>query len=124
MAPPLDGREPDGRGPGGRESSGRGSGGRRGGAGKGAATPPSCHERALRLLAVRPHFRAELGAKLIARGYDADEVAATLDRLVASGLLDDAEAVRSFVAVRQRRQGCRTRHPSSLSVVTRRRGRR
>jgi regulatory protein len=62
----------------------------------------SCHEQALRLLATRAHFRAELGAKLARRGFDAEEVAATLDRLAGRGWLDDVAAARAFVAQRQR----------------------
>ena len=62
----------------------------------------SCHDQALRLLAARAHFRGELAAKLKARRYDAEEIAATLERLADRGWLDDAAAARSFVAQRQR----------------------
>lgn len=76
---------------------------------------PSCHDQALRLLATRAHFRAELAAKLARRGYAADEVAETLARLQAAGYLDDTAAARSFVASRQQRQGLgRTRLRAEL----------
>lgn len=61
---------------------------------------PSCHDKALDLLARRPHFRAELAAKLAQRGYEPEEIEATLDRLAAQGFLDDLEAARQFTAGR------------------------
>lgn len=60
-----------------------------------------CYDRAVRLLAVRPHFRAELQAKLVQRGYPAEEIEAALDRLVAERYLDDVRAARDFVAHRR-----------------------
>lgn len=62
--------------------------------------PPSCYNQALKLLASRPHFRAELAAKLARRGYPDDEIAPTLDRLTERGFLNDAEAAAGFVAGR------------------------
>jgi regulatory protein len=62
---------------------------------------PSCYNQALKLLASRPHFRAELAAKLARRGYPEDEVEATLDRLTERGLLDEAQATAGFVAGRK-----------------------
>jgi regulatory protein len=52
------------------------------------------------MLARRPHFRAELAAKLAQRGYESEEIETTLDRLAAKGFLDDAEAARQFTAGR------------------------
>ena len=60
----------------------------------------SPYDRAVHLLAARPHFRAELEAKLVQRGYPEDEIAAALDRLTAEGYLDDVRAARDFVAHR------------------------
>lgn len=60
--------------------------------------PP--YDRAVRLLAARPHFRAELKAKLAQRGYPEEETGAALDRLAAEGYLDDVRAARDFVAHR------------------------
>lgn len=65
----------------------------------------SSYHRAVRLLAARPHFRAELKAKLAQRGYPQEEVDAALDRLVAEGYLDDVRVARDFVAHRLERQG-------------------
>lgn len=46
-------------------------------------------DRALRLLAARPHFRAELRRKLLEKRHDEAEVDAALDRLSELGHLDD-----------------------------------
>jgi regulatory protein len=76
---------------------------------------PSCHDQALRLLATRAHFAAELAKKLTRRGYEPEEIAETLERLRAAGYLDDAAAARSFVEGRQERQGLgRTRLRAEL----------
>lgn len=60
----------------------------------------TAYDHAVRFLASRPHFRAELEAKLAQRGYPEDEIAAALDRLTAEGYLDDVRAARDFVAHR------------------------
>jgi SOS response regulatory protein OraA/RecX len=60
----------------------------------------SCYDRACRLLAVRPHFASELGAKLARRRYPQAEIEQALARLVREGWLDDAAAARSLVASR------------------------
>jgi regulatory protein len=59
-------------------------------------TPLDCHERALRLLAVRPRSRRELGSRLRAAGFEAAEVEAELVRLEEVGLIDDAEFAREL----------------------------
>jgi regulatory protein len=59
-----------------------------------------CYERACELLALRPHFRQELAAKLARRGYPPAEIAAALERLGRQGYLDDAAAARGLVASR------------------------
>ncbi|HEX2223318.1 MAG TPA: regulatory protein RecX [Thermoanaerobaculia bacterium] len=65
----------------------------------------SCYDKAVQLLAVRSHFRAELAAKLARRGYSEDEVAAALDRLTAEGYLDDRRAAEELTAARIERGG-------------------
>lgn len=56
------------------------------------------------LLARRPHFRAELRAKLRQRGFDDDEVESALDNLTEQRLLDDARTAREFVEFRLQRE--------------------
>lgn len=62
--------------------------------------PASCYNQALKLLAARPHFRAELAAKLARRGYPEEEVETALDRLTERGFLNDSAAAAGFVAGR------------------------
>jgi regulatory protein len=66
---------------------------------------PTCHDKALQLLARRPHFRRQLERKLLDRGYGEDQVAATLERLAAEGYLDDERLAREFAAARAGRAG-------------------
>jgi len=65
----------------------------------------SAYERALRLLGQRQHFRRDLRRKLIAKGYEAEEVDAALARCASEGYLDDEATARAFVAERQERRG-------------------
>jgi regulatory protein len=58
------------------------------------------YDKALKLLARRDHFRAELADKLRTRGFDADDVEAALDRLAGLGLLDDERLARRFAELR------------------------
>jgi regulatory protein len=58
--------------------------------------PLDCHERALRLLAVRPRSRRELESRLRHAGFEAAEVSSELDRLEEVGLLDDAAFAREL----------------------------
>ena len=67
--------------------------------------PPSCYDKAVQLLALRPHFRRELEGKLARRGYPPEEVEAALGRLGEQGYLNEAETARVFVAGRQSRGG-------------------
>jgi regulatory protein len=69
-----------------------------------AGGTPDGYQRALRLLAQRPHFRRQLATKLRQRGYPADEVEEALDRLQAAGYLDDEAAARQFVEERMERR--------------------
>jgi regulatory protein len=55
------------------------------------------HERALRLLAVRPRTRRELHTRLVRAGFEPGEVAVELDRLEEVGLVDDARFAAEFV---------------------------
>jgi regulatory protein len=56
-----------------------------------------CHERALRLLSVRPRSRRELERRLRGAGFEADEVDAEMVRLQAVGLVDDEAFARAAV---------------------------
>ena len=59
--------------------------------------PLGCHDRALRLLAVRARSRRELEVRLLRAGFDSQEVQDELTRLEEVGLLDD-EAFASALA--------------------------
>ena len=61
-----------------------------------AKNPKSCHERALGLLAVRPRARRELERRLLAAGFQADEVDDVLVRLERVGLIDDEAFARQL----------------------------
>jgi regulatory protein len=77
----------------------------RGGRAKGPASssPDGAHAAALDLLARRSHFRIELEKKLLAKGWDANDVAAALDRLERAKLLDDRRSAAELVQSRLRR---------------------
>ena len=57
--------------------------------------PKDVHERALGLLAVRQRSRREIERRLLASGFDGDEVADELRRLEAVGLIDDDAFARA-----------------------------
>jgi regulatory protein len=61
-----------------------------------AKAPLDCHERALRLLAVRPRSRRELGSRLRLAGFEAGEISSELDRLEEAGLIDDEAFAREL----------------------------
>ncbi len=65
----------------------------------------AAHERALRLLAVRPRGRVELLRALEDRGFAAAAVARALERLASQELLDDLSAARSAMRTRGSRYG-------------------
>jgi regulatory protein len=77
--------------------------------------PQSSYDKAAKLLAARPHFRQELSAKLVQRGYAAEEIEETLNRLESQGYLDDRAAARSFVESRLGRGEGRARLRAELS---------
>jgi regulatory protein len=56
----------------------------------------SVFDCALRVLALRDHSEAELRRKLKTKGYQADEIEASVERLRELGYLDDARFARSF----------------------------
>ena len=63
----------------------------------GAPRPQSSpHEYALRLLTARSYTVRDLRRKLVQREYPAEEVAATIERLERSGLLDDVSYAERF----------------------------
>ena len=65
----------------------------------------SARERALRLLATRSHFRAELARKLAARGHEPEEIEPALAELAAGGYLDDERTAAELVSERRLRSG-------------------
>jgi regulatory protein len=77
--------------------------------------PPACYDKAVQLLAARPHFRAELAGKLARRGYPSGEIEDALDRLTQQGYLDDREAAAGFVEGRAARGEGRTRLQAELA---------
>jgi regulatory protein len=58
--------------------------------------PLDCHERALRLLSVRPRSRRELEIRLLRAGFEAREVSDVLERLEGVRLIDDESFAREF----------------------------
>ncbi len=60
----------------------------------------ACRRHALNALARREHSRLELERKLFARGHGPELIAATLDRLEETGLLDADRFCDSFVRSR------------------------
>ena len=59
--------------------------------------PPTCYDKAVQLLAARPHFRRELEGKLARRSYPPEEIEAALERLADQGYLDDNETAKAFI---------------------------
>lgn len=74
-----------------------------------AKNPLDLHERALRLLAVRPRSRRELQLRLRRAGFEPDQVEDELIRLEAVGLVDDEAFARELAQhhVASRRSGRR-----------------
>ena len=71
------------------------------GSGRGRKRPVQTPvQRALGLLVRREHSRRELTRKLVARGLEAGEVAAAVDRLTDEGWQDDARFAESLVRQR------------------------
>ena len=66
---------------------------------------PSCYDKAVELLALRPHFRRQLEQKLRQRGYAEDAIGETLARLEGQGYLDDRRLAREVAGQRSERAG-------------------
>jgi len=58
--------------------------------------PPSSYEYALNLLTARQYTARNLRRKLVQKGFSANDVDATIERLIANGLLDDARYAAAF----------------------------
>ena len=56
----------------------------------------SAYEYALSLLTARQYTARNLRRKLVQKGFAADDADATIDRLIANGLLDDARYAAAF----------------------------
>ncbi|HEY3179481.1 MAG TPA: recombination regulator RecX [Casimicrobiaceae bacterium] len=72
-----------------------------------AKQPLSLKAAAVRLLARREYSRAELHARLIARGATRDDVERVLDQLEQSGYLSDARFAQALIAQKAGRYGKR-----------------
>ncbi len=73
------------------------------------------YDKAVQLLASRPHFRRELEAKLRQRGFPSEEIEETLGRLTDQGYLDDRAAARSFIEGRAAKGEGRARLKAELA---------
>jgi len=62
-------------------------------------------QKALDLLARRPHFRRQLEAKLRLRGFEETDVVGVCDHLEERGFLDDTECARGLATGSMRRKG-------------------
>jgi SOS response regulatory protein OraA/RecX len=75
------------------------------GGGERGRAAASAFDRAVRLLAARPHFREELRRKLTQKGHEAGEVEEALARLASLGFLDDAALAIAEAERLRERQG-------------------
>ncbi|HSL19068.1 MAG TPA: regulatory protein RecX [Methylomirabilota bacterium] len=81
--------------------------------------PNPAYDKALKLLARRDHFRAELAEKLRTRGFSDGDIEAALDRLAGLGLLDDERLAGRFAELRAVDRGW---GPRRLELELRKRG--
>ncbi len=65
----------------------------------------SAFERALALVSRRPLTRAEVRKKLVAGGCEPSDAEAAVERLTASGVLDDAKLASHYLLTRTERLG-------------------
>jgi regulatory protein len=72
--------------------------------------------QAVKLLAVRGHFRLELERKLVQRGYEPDEIAAAFAELERRRYLDDGAAARAYVRSRLTKGLGRSRLQAELAA--------
>lgn len=79
----------------------------------------AAYQAALRMLARRNHFRAELADKLLRRGFVSAEVEAALERCAGLGLVDDEGLASRFAEVRGTESGW---GPRRIEAELRRRG--
>lgn len=77
-----------------------------------------CYDKAVELLARRPHFERQLGEKLAVRGFSRQAIDACLERLRHDGLLDDRRTAREYIEIRLRR-GSIGRRRMRLELVKR-----
>jgi len=80
---------------------------------------PEAFESATRMLALRPHFRAELEKKLIQKGHERDTVDQALSRLDRLGYLNDAALARSEA---ERLRRTRRLGPAAVAAALGRKG--
>ena len=74
---------------------------------RGDRSPPPALATAVRMLARREYARAELRARLLARGVPESDAATAPDELAGRGLLSDARCAEAIVAQRAGRYGRR-----------------
>ena len=103
---------------------GRGHGVRTGGSGGGCGAilrvmADAAYQAALRMLARRDHFSAELAEKLGRRGFSPAEIEGALDRCRSLGLVDDQGLASRFAEVRSAENGW---GPRRIEAELRRRG--
>ena len=65
----------------------------------------SCYEKALQLIAQRPHFKHELARKLSSRGFEYEAIESSLERLTGESYLDDYAFAVEWAAGSLRRRG-------------------
>jgi regulatory protein len=75
---------------------------------------PTAYQKAVQLLASRPHFRREMELKLTSRSFPAEEIGAALDRLTSEGYLDDRSAAEGLIRSRLSRGEGRLRLAAEL----------
>ncbi len=79
----------------------------------------TCREKAIDLIARRPHFRGELEQKLLSRGFPVDDVQSVLAELAGRGWLDDRSNARDLARGAWSRRGF---GPRRMLAELRRRG--
>jgi len=80
--------------------------------GAGSSEPPDPYARGLALLSRREWSVRELRDRLLAYGCDAARVDTAIERLVASGTLDDARVARAYA-----RTAARVKHRGRLRIL-------
>lgn len=82
-------------------------------------TRADCRQKALELLARRPHFTRELAAKLAARGFSPAQIETCVTELESRGLLDDQREALALASGPMMRRGF---GPRRIEAELRRRG--